>query len=873
MKDLQELNLGPSGPPRGAPHRAAVRAADWNFAIMILRRQFAALPTQQPFDWCVDNVIFADTEVTGRFNPTGREFLREIINDIDDTENREHTLICSAGVGKTLAVMCRHVWTIVHHPRRAMMSMPATKNAGGSETYVTSRFIPCLEATAATRDLMPAGQRRLFMNSKKVRLNGSHFDFVGGKSASAVASNRCSLIDVDELDKQPAAIGNEAGLKKLIEKRTEGVKDYTIFQNTTPTIETATGWRLLLRSDFRRRFLPCPHCNPEYRGRDLLQNNSLSESNLKGWMDLAWSEQYCVLPSKFARPPGAENGLLIPRAYIHWGEKMTNGAATKNTLLRRDGEWDLDGVIRSTRLQCPHCQGHITDENKVWMDKNGVWIPLQENHGHKGYHLSALYAPPLVTREEDPKHQSRLAGRALKFLEDVGDGESMKDFVNSILGEVDVAQQHGSTKIEINSKPMAQPDWIPILTADYHKNHPYLWFIVRKWCAFKLGPPVAIMDGKPEFVGELELPGNESIKKICEELVSNFPREAHRPPVASPAVWNVVGELARFNSHDPATGHSPLIDFLLAQKITGEKLVKFFRDPIAEGGSDGNTMEFRRKILLEMFLQNGGRHASDFRAARGGDSELIAAGYCDRSGEYAWDELTEIIAEFKIGQGLRIPARAVAVDCGFAENKNRMVLQKCHESATEFDYYDPTIRGKEPYFSDRELSYSQTHGWNGWQAIRGKPTFQSQGSGLGRDLGKHVEDPYFGTPKGGTSVVDILEIPTALFWLRKDDIRQKRTKHISTISPEISFFPKHFLPDGTRTEKSSYRLEDYQKQSNMMILDEQKNVIRSRAGTGGAQSKRHPDHPDDCETYQVAMATHLEFFEVVSHHGPSGDKK
>ena len=200
------------------------------------------------------------------------------------------------------------------------------------------------------------------------------------------------------------------------------------------------------------------------------------------------------------------------------------------------------------------------------------------------------------------------------------------------------------------------------------------------------------------------------------------------------------------------------------------------------------------------------------------------------------------------------------IDCGFAENKNRIVLQKCHESATEFDYYDPTIKTKEPFFNDLPGVYKQSHGWNGWQAIRGKPTFQSQGSGLGRDLGKHVEDPYFGTPKGGTAVVDILEIPTALFWLRKDDIRQKRTRQVATVSPHVSWFPKHYLPDGTRTDGSNYKHEDFQKQSNMMILDEAKGIIRSRAGVGGAQSKRHPDHVDDCETYQIAAATHLEFF-------------
>ncbi len=872
ISETSQLPLGGLARHRksGIVNRNSIRAVDWNFYIQLCHRYCAPVSSQEPFDWCVDNVIFADTEVTGPFNPIGREFLRDIINDIDDTENREHTLICSAGVGKTLAVICRHVWTIVHNPRRGMMSMPSTKNAGGSETYVTSRFIPCLAATAATRDLMDATDRHAAvhgkpsrnLNSKKVRINGSHIDFVGGKSASAVASNRCSLIDVDELDKQPAAIGNEAGLKKLIAKRTEGVRDYTVFQNTTPTIETGTGWKCLLRSDFRRRFLPCPHCNSEYRHRELLLNNSISDSNLKGWMDLAWNEQYCVLPSKFARPPGPENGLNIPRAYVRWGE-IKDG---KNTLLRKNGEWDRDGVVRSTRLECPHCGGHITDEQKFWMDKNGVWVPLQENHGHKGNHLSALYAPPLVSRDEDPKHQSRLAGRALQFIEDEGDGESMKDFVNSILGEVDVRQQHGKSVIEISSAPMSQPDWIALLTADFHKNAPYIWFTVRKWCAFKLAPPVILTDGKPEFVAALDLPGNEDAKKTCEQLVGKVGRDSVEPK--SNAVWQVVGELARFNATDPATGRSPLVDFLLAQKITGEKLVKFFREQ-----ANGDTMEFRRLILLEMFRQAGGDE-KNFRAARGGDSELIAAGNIDNAD--CWQELRNIEKEFHVGQGLRPDQRAVFIDCGYQDKFDAEVLRECYDRAEHFKHWDVDSPRHAPF----------TYGWwekgadptpklqgkislpcaaDGWLPLQGIPTFQPQGDGkLSRELSHRVADPFYGTGQNeGTRVIEVLRAPQMLFWKRRQDLRERKTRNTWGISPNVSWWPKEYDVNGNRLATSRYTLEEFLKQSDGQYYDEQTRKVEPKGGRGGSQSKKHPYHPDDCETYQVVGATLNEFFQAA----------
>ena len=857
-------------------HRKTLDAYDLatrRYFLEVAHRFCAPLPSQEPFDWCVDNVVFADTEVTGPFNPVGREFLRDIINDIDDTENREHTVICATGTGKTTSVMCRHHWTIVHNPRRAIMVMPATKGAGGSETYVTSRFIPSLEATRATRELMPDGQRRLFMNSKKVRINGSHFDFVGGGSPSAVASNRCSLIEIDELDKLKDKLGNEAGTKKLVDERTEGVKDYTVFQSTTPTVETAQGWKSLLRSDFRRRFLPCPHCNPTaskigQRGTEATEQNSnipgiaplgdlcVSVANLKGWFDLAWSEQYCVLPTKF------HNGVIVPRAFIKWDDEAK----------RKDGEWDRDRIVRSVRLECPHCQGHIRDEHKVWMDKNGVWIPLQENHGHKGYHLSALYAPPLVTRDEDPTHKSRLAGRALKFLDATADGEGMKGFINSTLAEVDMSQEHSAGTIKLSSTPLAQPDWVSILTADFHKNAPYIWFTVRKWCAFKLLPPVGITDGLPEFVPLLDLPGNEAARAKCAALL-DAKTEDGRWQMADGKFrngWNVIAELYRFKSSD--VGESPIFDFLIAQKITGDKLVKLFR-----GDADGSTLEFRRIILARMFeLEHGTMSPEEFkkfRAPRGGDSELIAAGNLDTSGPRLWQDLRDLEIEFKVGQGLTLDRRAVFIDCGFQEKYDAEVLRESYERATWFKWYQIDSPKHAPLFNgvwERGQNPPPARGLcvpcaaTGWLPLQGIPTARPQGDGkISRDLSMRVADPFYGTgQQEGTRVIEVLRVPQMLFWHRRQELREGRTKNTWTISPNVSWFPKHYLPDGSRSEESSYRIEDFQKQSDGQYWDERTKKVEPKGGRGGSQSKRNPYHVDDCEVYQVAGATHLEFFEA-----------
>lgn len=797
------------------------RAVDWNYAVTLLERFAAPMPTEDPFDWCVKNVVFADTEVNGPFDPAGREFLRDIINDIADTETREHTLICSTGTGKTTSVMCQQAWTIVHNPRRAIMVMPATKNAGGSETYVTSRFIPMLEASAAVRDLMPDGQRRFYMNSKKVRLNGSHFDFVGGNSASAISSNRCSAVWMDELDKFKGNIGHEAGTKKLVEERTEGVKDYTVFQNTTPTIESGQGWKCLIRSDFRRRFLPCPHCNSEVRGRDLLARRSLSEANLKGWFDLAWNEQYCVIPSKFMDATGPAQNLIVPRAFMKWDAEAK----------RRDDSWDKDRIVRSTRLECPHCKGHIRDDHKIWMDKNGVWIPLQQPHGHKGNHLSALYAPPLVTREQDPTHKSLLAGRALKFLDATEDGEGMKAFINSTLAEVDVSQEH-ATIIDTNDVNFAQEDWTPLMCCDFQKLHPYIWFVIQKWSSFKLHPPFPLHAGKPAFLDRL----TPALRDQCEKIVASH----------SPA-WTPLVEILRF---DPRTGDFPLLTFLLEKKLTGAKLVTLYRETCGL-----NTLDLGRWLYREM-----GR-----RLPKGGDAEVIAAGHVEWSGDEAWNELREIQQQFKVGEPLRKfnihPNRALLVDSGYAEKNNPEVLRKCYESGAtgRFEWYDPLTKKFEPF---KKHIHCRPVPTDCWLPYKGIPTARPRKT-AGIDGWKNWApgDPFYGSSEAEKCAIRILEAASEHYFRQFIEKRQRQKEIRAALDAGKSHRGNiwNVANDCVFIGAQCKRREDFDAQMNSKGINADGEIWER--GTGGGGKRKYPDHLLDCASQmQEAHAELLGFF-------------
>lgn len=829
--------------------------ADWR------RWFFAPPPSEEPDEWAEREFVFDEEQVKGKCTFTGRNYLRKPIRDNNNPNVRKQSMVMGRGCGKTITYIIGISWKIKYVPTRGMMVMPGKKGEGGSENFVSTRLTPDIKATRCMAELIPEGQERFTINKQHVRLNGSHFGFSGSNSAGQVVGNRLSDIRLDELEKFRFTLGNEAGTSKLIEGSTEGVAEWQMFQTSTPSIDTGLIWQSLAKSDFELYFLPCPHCNQGPHSKIEEERMQAAQAvKFKGWFIYAWNDQFSIgLPTKFKVPVAGEMDLPIPMAFVHWPKNLKS----------REGVWDLKGVSRSTYVKCPHCAAEIRDVLvegdrmttapgvKNWMDENGCWAPTQPGEPlHVGYDASSLYAP--IINEE-----STWGGRAVKFLSAMLEGgEAVNNVITSIFALPAVGQAHGNQTIQLGDRPMAQPDWVALLTADFHKNWPYIWFVVRRWCAFKLLPPFAMNNGLPEFVEDLATPGNESAKAKCDRLVN-----------ANLHAWHVVAELMRFDS---GTGESPIVDFLLSQKITGENLVKFFKET-----AGGNTMDFRKLLLMEMARVVGAtaEQLKTFRAPRGGDSELVAAGSLELSGKAVWQELREIEQEFAVGRGLPADRRCVAVDCGYAEKFNREVLGEVYDRAGHFKWYDPMSKNSPPLFHGlwetgnpspppARHSFCQPCPADGWLALRGIPGMRPQGVGkLNHEIGLNVEDPFYGSAEAGTKVVEVLKIPQGLFWLRKDDLRQKRTKNIYGLSPAVSWFPKRFKPDGERTADSNFKQSDYEKQVNEQYYDERKGKVEPKHARSGTNSRVHPYHLDDCEVYQVALATHLEFFQGADKKG------
>ncbi|MGL5058615.1 MAG: phage terminase large subunit family protein, partial [Microcoleus sp.] len=90
---------------------------------------------------------------------------------------------------------------------------------------------------------------------------GGAIAIVGANSPSGLASRPIRVVLADEIDRYPLSAGTEGDPLTLVEARTTTFWNRKIVKTSTPTIAGASRIEMdWLRSDQRRYFVPCPHC-------------------------------------------------------------------------------------------------------------------------------------------------------------------------------------------------------------------------------------------------------------------------------------------------------------------------------------------------------------------------------------------------------------------------------------------------------------------------------------------------------------------------------------------------------------------------------------------------------------------------------------
>lgn len=401
------------------------------FVAGAIARNFGPRPRMSVSEWCEANLIFDEAGNRGPFSLAGREFMREIVDAWGDPMLTDQVPVCGSQAGKTAGIMAGAAWRIVHDPARVFWVFPTRDTSQG---FSRTRWQPMLRRSAPTAPLVPTGSRRHDFATFRQMLGGSVVDMVWSNSPAALASVPANVCILDEVDKFDQGGRKEADAVDLAEQRTKSFANPKRIKTSTPTLDTGLIWQELLKTDFRRWFVPCPHC-----GKDII---------------LAWSETATVLPRC-----GME-------AWAVWDRQSK----------RADGSWDLDRVAASARYECPHCAGHIIDAHKTRMNRAGHWEPTQAGTpGWRGWHLPSLYAPSV---------QANIGTLAVKWLTAARSYQGLQGFLNGNLAEPYMAQEKRGTRREMVVERMevesANAERL-LLTVDVQARAPYFWFVVRRW--------------------------------------------------------------------------------------------------------------------------------------------------------------------------------------------------------------------------------------------------------------------------------------------------------------------------------------------------------------------------------------------------------
>ena len=760
-----------------------------------------------PSSWCERNVLLRTTTIKGNFSLRGREYLREPLNDISDDDLHFQTCCWGTGCAKTVKNIGQMMFVFENDPSSMLYVVPTVEGQGGARELNNSSIIPTVKASPCFKDKLPkGGNERHNLTGMRCIFGGNILNLAGANSPGQLAGPRRRIVWLDESDKFKEQLGREASADYLANERTKQVQRSKLIRNSTPSLEDFGIWPHLMSSDLRRRLLPCPSCKKHFV--------------------LVQSAQYSVLKPKLA------DGSVIFQAEMTWDKEAK----------RKDESWDIDRVIRSARFQCPHCGFHARDHHREWMDKNGKWEPTLSASGHKGYHLPSFYAPQV-------DFQSSWGGMAKKFIDSTETGQGMRGYINSELAEVDAAQEHAQSAIELSSSSLATNEWHTLMSCDFQKLYPYIWFVISKWSSFKLQPE---MDLKPDGVPVVADQLGEPLKSACKKIIDGRNE-----------TWKLLAAILRFDSR---SGEFPLLDFLIAQGIVGQKLSHVF-----DNVCGGNAIDFGRWIYREMGKT----------VPRGGDSQVVCAGFCETSGDDAWIELADIQRQYKVGESLiRMgisPNRSVMIDAGYMEEHNPEVLRKCFESNGDngrWQWFDPTSKKFIPH---KIHAFCRPAPMDCWVPYRGLPIANPGkfrgADGIGRNWKLNPDDPFKGLNEAGKAAIEVLEASSEFYfhmWMdsreRQKEIRQLIAEgkpyrgNIWSISDSVDLYP---------AKKFSIEMLHAQMNAKGRNADGE---IWER-GTGGGGKRRHPDHLNDCcrNTYPLAEAHG--FFSYETQNQKPKDKK
>lgn len=187
-------------------------------------------------------------------------YLREPMNRLSaDDPCEDLYLMFGAQLGKSELINNAVGYVIDCAPGPVLFVQPTAETA---EAYSRERIAPLISACPSLRGKVGDPKTRDSGNLIGMKeFPGGQLAMVGANAPSGLASRPCRYVFGDELDRWPLSAGNEGSPWEIAKKRTANFWNRKRVGVSTPTDkDISLIERLMLTSDWRRYWVPCPHC-------------------------------------------------------------------------------------------------------------------------------------------------------------------------------------------------------------------------------------------------------------------------------------------------------------------------------------------------------------------------------------------------------------------------------------------------------------------------------------------------------------------------------------------------------------------------------------------------------------------------------------
>lgn len=325
----------------------------------------------------------------GPWHTDRAEYLRGPMDAFTDTEHTEVVIMKSSRSGLTAAIVENGIAYHVHSdPATIMLALPTKDKAIG---FAKKNLDPLIRdnPTIANRIRPPRGK-----DSNTTKLfkpyEGGSLTLVWAGSGASFRGDTYRIFMADDVDGFPISAGAEGDPFSLGKRRTITVWNRKIVGISSPTIAGLS--RIALEysiSDQRHFYVPCPICNHQ---------QVLVFSKESPWVK-----------------PTSDNivGNLAGRF------------AAEHTTYTIGLKFDKENCTWATYV-CEKCQKEIDEVDKVEMVRHGRYIAANPSVTDiAGFHISELYSD----------FNTSWTRIAKEFLEAKQSSETLKVFINNVLGE------------------------------------------------------------------------------------------------------------------------------------------------------------------------------------------------------------------------------------------------------------------------------------------------------------------------------------------------------------------------------------------------------------------------------------------------------